>query len=205
MLFRSTFLREQGCPVLTVTMRTHGDSTGEFNDFGYSSRHDVMAAVRKLRSRCPQHRLGVWAGSLSAAASIFAAPEVADDVDAWLLECPYQDLRTALQRRLNLRLPVPIADIAEWNLLSAAEFQLPYWQEISPVKAARSFPRRANVLLIAGGRDTRATPDEARAIAAEIGRSARVIVVENADHMQTFAVDQSPYRAWLADSLAHPK
>lgn len=196
-----TFLREHGCPVLSVTMRTHGDSTGEFNDFGYSSRHDVIAAVKELRARCPQHRIGIWAGSLSAAATIFAAPEIGDDVDAWLLECPYQDLRTALQRRLALRLPVPISAVAEWNLLGAAEFMLPNWREISPLNAARSFPGSEPVLVIAGGRDTRATPDEARAIATEIGRSAKVVVIENADHMQTFAVDQSPYRTWLTESL----
>src|SRR6185295_14890201 len=35
----------RGCPVLLISQRSHGDSTGDKNDFGYSGRGDVAAAV----------------------------------------------------------------------------------------------------------------------------------------------------------------
>jgi len=31
-----------------ISLRAHGDSTGDFNDVGYSARHDVVVAVEFL-------------------------------------------------------------------------------------------------------------------------------------------------------------
>lgn len=191
------FLIEQRSSVLTLTMRSHGDSTGEQNDFGYSARHDVIAAVRELKSLCPEQRLCVWSGSLSAAAAIFAAPELANDVDKWLLECPYCDLETAVRRRLGIVLPISLVPLAHWNLLRGADVMLPHWREISPLNAARQFPRETAVTLIVGEHDTRATPSDSQQIAAAIGDRARVVIVTGAGHLNTFAVDRGPYAEWL--------
>ena len=50
-------------PVMMVTLRAHGDSTGDRNDFGYSARHDVVAAVEWLeKNNCPRPVL--WGRSL---------------------------------------------------------------------------------------------------------------------------------------------
>lgn len=194
------FLLDARCSVLTVTVRAHGDSTGDRNDFGYSARHDVIAAVRELKQRCPDRPLLVWGGSLSAAASIFAAPELEADVSGWLLECPYRDLATAVQQRLKMRLPSVLAELAWWNLRLAAEIKLPYWREISPVTAATKFPKRVPVTIITAGLDQRATTQEALAIGTEIGPRAKVLVVPEADHMQMFSIDRQPYTDWLRSS-----
>lgn len=194
------FLLDARCSVLTVTVRAHGDSSGDRNDFGYSARHDVIAAVRELKQRCPNRPLLVWGGSLSAAASIFAAPELEADVSGWLLECPYRDLATAVQQRLRMRLPSVLSELAWWNLRLAAEIQLPYWREISPVTAAARFPKQVPVTIIAAGLDQRATTREAEAVAAAIGSRANLVVVPKADHMQMFPLDQQPYRDWLKSS-----
>jgi hypothetical protein len=47
-LSRAKILATQGCSVLMITLRAHGDSTGDFNDMGYSTRQDVVAAVEFL-------------------------------------------------------------------------------------------------------------------------------------------------------------
>src|SRR5262249_39574457 len=52
-LDRAEVLAAEGCAVLLVTLRAHGDSTGEVNDFGYSARHDVIAAVTYLEQHHP--------------------------------------------------------------------------------------------------------------------------------------------------------
>ena len=41
-----------GYPILMISLRAHGDSTGEFNDIGYGA-HDVVAAVEFLERRHP--------------------------------------------------------------------------------------------------------------------------------------------------------
>lgn len=191
------FLLNAECSVLSVTLRAHGDSTGYRNDFGYSARHDVIAAVNQLKQRCPDRPLLVWGGSLGTAAAIFAAPAIENEVDGWLLECPYRDLTTTVQQRLTMRLPAPLAQLAWWNLRWAAEFKLPYWREISPLKAAAQFPKNSRVTVLTGERDLRATPLEAKEIATAIGPHTNVVVIPNADHMQLFQRDQEPYREWL--------
>ena len=52
-LSRAKMLAAQGCSVLMISLRAHGDSTGDFNDMGYSARHDIVAAVEFLERRRP--------------------------------------------------------------------------------------------------------------------------------------------------------
>ncbi len=194
------FLCAKNCTVLSLTMRAHGDSTGNLNDFGFSARHDVIAAVKEIKARCPQQKIVVWGGSLSAAAALFAAPDLKNDVAGYLLECPYQDLQTALDHRLSRILPHWIVPIAAWNLHRGADVMLPHWRQIAPLQFAADsrFPRDLPIRILSATRDTRATPDESKAIATAIGPSARVILIPNADHMQCFSVDRKPYEDWIA-------
>ena len=50
---QAELLASAGYPVLTVTLRAHGDSTGDRNDMGYSARHDALAAVAWSEARRP--------------------------------------------------------------------------------------------------------------------------------------------------------
>jgi uncharacterized protein len=45
------WLTRERLTVLAISLRAHGDSTGEVNDFGFSARHDVVASVRWLRQQ----------------------------------------------------------------------------------------------------------------------------------------------------------
>src|SRR5262249_61720016 len=65
------FFAGQGCSVLLVSLRAHGDSTGEVNDFGYSARHDVIAAVQFLEHERPGRTIIVTGTSMGAAARPF--------------------------------------------------------------------------------------------------------------------------------------
>jgi hypothetical protein len=53
-------LASAGYPVLAVTLRAHGDSSGDVNDFGLSARHDVVAAVGWLEGKRPGAPVVVW-------------------------------------------------------------------------------------------------------------------------------------------------
>ena len=56
-LTAAEFFAGQGCTVLLVSLRAHGDSSGEFNDLGYSAWRDVAAAVAFLEKECPGRRI----------------------------------------------------------------------------------------------------------------------------------------------------
>jgi pimeloyl-ACP methyl ester carboxylesterase len=183
-----------GHPVLLVTLRAHGDSTGEVNDLGYSARHDVAAAVGWLERQHPGRPV-VWGQSLGAAAALFAARDLGPRAGGYVLECPYRDLRTAVRNRTHFYLP-PVADrVAYAGLALTAPLVLPDAGAISPLDAAAGIPPGTPVLVLAGGADRRATPGEARAIADRIGPDAVLVVIEGGDHLALRQADPGRYRA----------
>ena len=90
-LKRAEFLAQAGYAVLMISFRAHGDSTGEFNDVGYSARQDVVAGVEFLEKKRPGHSIVVMGVSLGSAAAIFASAELGHRVRGYILESPYQD------------------------------------------------------------------------------------------------------------------
>jgi pimeloyl-ACP methyl ester carboxylesterase len=183
-----------GCPVLLVTLRAHGDSTGTFNDFGYSARHDVTAAVAWLEQKLPGRPIVVWGASLGAAAAVFAEGELGERVRGLILECLYQDLRTAARNRMELALPPPLDTIAYTGLLVVSPLVLGNVDNISPLAASARIPENVPVLILAGGADRHARPEEARAIFQRLESHARLVFIEGAGHMGLLHADPVRYK-----------
>jgi uncharacterized protein len=76
-------LASQGCAVLMISLRVHGDSTGDFDDAGFSARRDVCAAVEFLERRRPGRPVIIDGNSMGSAAAIFAAGELGHRVAAY--------------------------------------------------------------------------------------------------------------------------
>src|SRR5262245_52637498 len=69
MMNETEMLHISGFGVMLISTRAHGDSTGEFNDIGYSAQHDVVAAVDWLQRRWPHRPIVIWGQSMGAAAA----------------------------------------------------------------------------------------------------------------------------------------
>jgi alpha-beta hydrolase superfamily lysophospholipase len=82
-----------------ISLRAHGDSTGDFNDMGYSARHDVVAAVEFLERRRPGNPIVIHGLSMGAGAAVFASGELGHRIKGYVLESPYRDLKIADFRR----------------------------------------------------------------------------------------------------------
>ena len=95
------WLAESRFTVLAISLRAHGDSTGEVNDIGWSGRHDVVAAVGFLGKEFPERPVFIVGRSMGAAAAVFAAEELKTDVAGYFLEQPYKDLKSAVWNRLQ--------------------------------------------------------------------------------------------------------
>ena len=132
-LSRAAVFASAGCAVLMISLRAHGDSSGHYNDIGFSARRDVYAAVEFLNNRRPGRRVLVMGTSMGAAVATFAAAELGHRVDGYILESPYQDLKTAAWNRTDVYLP-PVVSHAVYLGFSAIGplFYARIWIRIRP-------------------------------------------------------------------------
>lgn len=194
-------LAGQGCSVLLVTLRAHGDSTGERNDIGYSARQDVVAAVAYLERRRPGKSVLLMGKSLGAAAAVFAARELGGRVRGCLLESPYRDLRTAVRNRVENHLPPVLDRVAYAGLLLAGRVVLPHLDRIAPVECVGAIPPDVPVWVLAGDRDDQARPEEARALYERVAGHGRLVFFAGAGHDSLLPHDPALYRRVVAEWL----
>jgi len=166
-----------------ITLRAHGDSSGDFNDMGYSARHDIVAAVEFLERRLPDNPIVIHGLSMGGAAAVFASGELGDRVRGYILESPYQDLKVAVRNRLENALPPILDRIAYLGLLVVSPLVLPDLGKISPFHAVSGMPASVPVLILAGGEDPVARPDEAQAILDRVRSHGKLVLFEHAGHM----------------------
>ncbi|MBZ4422560.1 alpha/beta hydrolase [Myxococcus sp. RHSTA-1-4] len=195
-------LSEDGTCVLALSLRAHGDSDGEVNDFGWSAARDVRAGIDFLQRELPERRRLVFGTSLGAAAALYAARDMGTRVDGYALESPYRDLRTAVRNRLRMRLgpaePLAFATLWPWGAVT-----LPVDPTLlRPVDAARSVPASVPVLLLAGERDAHALPEEVSDIAANVPGPVRLERFAGAVHGRLQSADPERYHALLRSFVA---
>jgi alpha-beta hydrolase superfamily lysophospholipase len=181
-LGRAEILASRGYAVLMVSLRAHGDSTGDYDDVGFGARHDVVAAVEFLEARRPGRPVIVDGNSMGAAAAVFAAGELGRRVRGYILESPYQDLKVAVWNRTELALPPILSQLAYTGLQIVAPLFLPHLEKISPLEAIAGIPDDVPVLILAGAADRLARPEEARALHGRVATHGRLVLVPGAGH-----------------------
>lgn len=197
-LGRAETLAAEGCTVLLVSLRAHGDSTGDYNDIGFGARHDVVAAVGFLERLRPGKPILIHGTSLGAAAATFASGELARRVHGYILESPYRDLKTAVWNRVEDALPPVLDRVAYGGLLVVAPLVFADLGKIAPVEAVAGIPDGVPVLILAGGRDRKARPEEARALFERMKSHATLSVFADADHLRFPTADPERYRREVA-------
>ncbi len=201
LLQRAEFLAAAGSPVLMISLRAHGDSTGDLNDMGYSARHDVVAAVSFLEARHPGRPIVVMGVSLGSSAAVFAAPELGRRVQGYVLESPYRDLKTAVWNRTHAYLPPVLAELGYAGLRLAAPLVLPHFEAISPLLAIGGIPADVPVLIIAGANDLLARPAEARALLERVAGHGRLCLFSSAGHNNLFSSAPDRYRRMVLEFI----
>lgn len=182
-----------GCATLLVTHRAHGDSTGASEDFGWSARLDVLAAVEWIERRRPGRPILICGASLGGAAAVFAALELGPRVRGYWLECVYDSLEMAAWRRCEMHLPPLLDRVAFAGLLTVASVCWPQWRSIAPRAHISEIPAECFVWLLAGGADRHAPLDGVRELAARSSGRARLIVIDGAEHDRLLLGDPTAY------------
>lgn len=202
------FFAEQGASLLLPSLRAHGDSTGSFVDFGYSARHDVIAAVEELERQRPGRPIVVVGVSMGAAAALYAAPELGDRVAGYILESPYRDVRQATRNRTEMLFPFPADRVAFAGLDLVAPLMLPDIDRLAPIDHVTDIPAGTPVLFLSGDQDRHAPSVQVQALADRRGGTARHIVVAGAGHGSLLRDNREQYEAtvqpWLREVVGLP-
>jgi uncharacterized protein len=181
-LMRAKIFAAQGWSALMISHRAHGDSSGDFHDDGFGERRDVVAAVEFLEARRPGRPVVVMGTSVGAAAAVFAAGELGRRVQGYILESPYQDLKTAVWNRTDTYLPPVFSHAAYLGLRAVGPIFLPNLDEISPLKAIGGIPNDVPVLILAGDADRLARPAEAEALFSQVASHGKLVFFPGAEH-----------------------
>ena len=200
-LQRAELLEAEGYSVLPITVRAHGDSTGDFNDLGYSARHDIVAAVEFLERRRPGRPIFLHGASLGAAAATFASADLGPRVSGYILEAPYDDLKSAVRNRTSSALPMGLEWVAYQGLLIVSPLVLPELDKISPLQAIDGVPADVPILLIAGRHDFKARPEQVEALFRRVQSHGRFVVFEDAGHLLYQQTDPDLYRSTVLKFL----
>ncbi len=91
LLKRARFLHQAGYTVMLFDFQGHGQSSGEFTTFGYREYYNVVAAMKILRERFPNEKIGIVATSMGAVSVFSQGHAIA--ADAYVLESPFVGLR----------------------------------------------------------------------------------------------------------------
>ena len=198
-------LHRSGQTVLLITFRGHGDSGGDRNDFGYSGKEDVLAAVRYLEKHFSGSQIFIVGRSLGAAAAIFAAKDLGDRIAGYLLESPYNDLPTAVWHRLRVRLPFPLDYVA----YSGARLWAPFFLGVDPSRIAPYsqigfIPASSRVILLYGEEDLRAPLREGNRLANQVQGDVSVVTFPGASHRRLYDWDSKRYAAAVSELLGQP-
>lgn len=196
------WLAESHYTALAISLRAHGDSTGQTNDIGWSASRDVIAAVDFLRQECPRQPIVVVGRSLGAAAAIFAAGELKDRVAGYFLEQPYKDLPSAVWYRLQRQLPMGLDWVAYLGMRTWAPAFLPVDpNRISPYERIQDIPEAVPIVVVSGTADRHAPFDDVKAMVERASSHAKLVAFDGAKHEALNKADRRLYYSALQGLL----
>jgi alpha-beta hydrolase superfamily lysophospholipase len=153
-----------------------------------------VAAVAYLEQRRRGRPILIQGNSLGAAAALYAAEALGTRVHGYNLEAAYADIRTAVRNRTEMYLPFPLDQVGYLGLSLVGPLVLPDIDRMAPAEAIAAIPPSVPVLLLAGGRDQHARPEEAQALHENARANSRLVWFERARHESLFAHDPRLYQ-----------
>src|SRR4051794_9547061 len=174
-----------GFDTLLVDFRGGGGSQGNRTTIGYRESLDVVAAVAYARQHLlssPPRRVVLFGTSMGAAAILRAVAVDHVDVDALILECPFDRLLTTIRNRFTaFGAPNVCAAPLARLLMFWGGVQQGYWTfDHNPCEYARAVHQPT--LLLSGGRDGWVRPTEIQHVYDNLAGPKRQVVFPDAGH-----------------------
>lgn len=168
-----------GYPTLLVDFYGSGGSSGSGTTLGVKEADDVAAAVEYARRSWPGRQIILYGISMGGAAVLRSVAVSKVRVDAVIVEATFDSLLNAGRNRFRaMNLPaVPLAELLLfWGSVQNGFNMFAH----NPVDYARTV--KTPVLVLHGGADTRATPEQARRLAGAMGANGKLILYSGVPH-----------------------
>ena len=178
--------------LLLFDFRGHGGSSGRTSSFGWLEQRDLEGVLAFLGQRSPAHPYGVYGVSMGGAVALMVA-ESDERIGAMAVDSVYTNLEEALARHLKLLYPmIPREPFLSFILLTY-RLRFSIWpRQVSPKNSTAHLSPRP-LLLIHGAQDHRMPLEGARQTYARAGEPKELWVVDQAGHLEAFALDPAQY------------
>lgn len=199
MLSRAKFLQNHGYTILMIDLHAHGETPGEKITFGSQESRNVAVAVKYLRKKFPQERIGTLGASLGGAAIVLAQTD--KPFDAVVLESLHATLEEAISNRLKLYL----GDYGT-PLLPIVLFQFSFFidtpiTELNPISRIGNL--NAPVFFISGTDDMHTTSFEVERMYAAAIKPKELWIVPGAKHFNMHTYAGKIYEERITDFFGH--
>ena len=198
------FYMELGFDLLLIDQRAHGVSAGRYICFGAAESRDVTDWCRWIAGEYPGRTVVLGGISMGATSVLLAAgrEDLPDNVRAVVADCGFTDCGGQFRHVLRqMHLPAGL-------IMRAAEpwcrrfLGFGFW-DISTEQALAQ--ATVPVLFFHGAQDAFVPPDNSRrAFAACASAKKELVIVDKADHGQSFLADEAGCRARLTAFLSDP-
>lgn len=192
-LYGEYYYEELGYNILTVDMRGHGESEGDYIGFGWDDRLDLIDWVNMLIEKQGDSAEVVLHGvSMGAASVLMASGEtLPENVKAVVADSPYSSVYDlfAYQMDRMFHLPaIPILPTTSLVTKMQAGYSLTEASSLNQVKKAE-----VPILYIHGNEDTFVPTQMAKELYENTKSEAEIITFDHAGHGEAFVIDQDAY------------
>jgi uncharacterized protein len=185
------WLNAHGYSAMAIDFRGHGESAAERKSFGHFESRDAEAAVRWIKAKHPQSKIGVIGVSLGGASALLGHGGPLD-VNAMVLQAVYPDIDRAIRNR--------VASLGHWTLAAVLTPMLTYQSyfrygvgphQISPLNSAQKY--KGPVLVIGGEMDSYTPIAESHALSQAFPGERALWIMPGLEHNQVSGINDGEY------------
>lgn len=200
-IYAQYYYEKLGYNILSLDLRGHGDSEGDYIGFGWHDRLDILdwvnVAIEKLGTDVEMVLHGV---SMGASAVLMASGEdVPKQVKAIVADSPYSNVYDLFQYQMKRMYHLPAFPILPTTSL-VTKIRTGYsFQEASALEQVKK--SEIPILYIHGSNDTFVPTEMALELYENTKSPAEIIIFEHAKHTEAFALDKEKYTKALTAFL----
>jgi pimeloyl-ACP methyl ester carboxylesterase len=185
------WLNAHGYSAMVIDFRGHGESAAEPKSFGHFESRDAEAALRWIKRKHPQSKIGVIGVSLGGASALLGRSGPLA-VDAMVLQAVYPDIDRAIRNRVTSQGHWALAAILTPLLTYQSYFRYGVWpDQISPLNSAQKY--KGPVLVIGGELDSYTPVAESKALSQAFPGQRALWIMRGLEHHQVSGANSEEY------------